>query len=145
MQEKIIVTKMLCMLTNAIRKCYFKSPIKQEVENVSGTHGWIIAYLSDHTEENIYQRDLEREFGIGRSTTSKMLAKMEDAGLVRRERVFMDDRLKKIVLTDKSKELAFKIRMDNLKTEQKILDGFSEDEVERLEGYLQRMLQNLAT
>lgn len=145
MQEQIIVTKMLCMLTNAIRKCYCKSPIKQEVENVSGTHGWIIAYLSDHTEENIYQRDLEREFGIGRSTTSKMLAKMEDAGLVRRERVFMDDRLKKIVLTDKSKELAFKIRMDNLKTEQKILDGFSEDEVERLEGYLQRMLQNLAT
>lgn len=138
------ITKKMCVLTNAIRKYCSKSPTRHEVEDMTGTNGWVIAYLYENSDREVYQRDLEHEFGISRSTTSKMLARMEEGGLVRRVRVFVDDRLKKIVLTDKSKMIAEKIREDNLKTEQKLMQGFSAEEIRTFENYLQRMLINIS-
>ncbi len=144
MSQQVGITKKMCMLSNAIRKHLSRSPIRQEVEEVTGANGWIIAYLCDNEEREVYQRDLEREFGINRSTTSKMLARMEASGLVRRVRVFADDRLKRIVLTEKSKQLAEKIRADNLLTEQKLLQGFTAEEIRQFEDYMQRMLKNIS-
>ena len=137
------LTKRMCILSNAIRKYVSRSPVRQEIANITGTHGWIIGYLADHEDTDIYQRDLEREFGISRSTTSKMLALMESKGLVMREKVLSDDRLKKIVLTDKARLVAEKISLDNANTESKLTEGFSQEELAVFESYLERMLHNI--
>ena len=142
MKKEII--KELRMLNNAIHRyidCY--SPVKKEIDEVTCTNGWIIAYLSDHQDEDIYQRDLEKEFGIGRSTISKVIALMEKKGLVAREKVACDDRLKKIVLTEKSQEFAEKIRNDNMEIEGKLIDGFSDEELETLVSYVERLKKNI--
>lgn len=139
------VTREMCQLGNAIRKYVAHSSVLEEVRNVTGAHGWMLGYLADHADDDIYQRDLEKEFGLSRSTTSKMLALMEAKGLVQREKVLSDDRLKKITLTEKSKQLAAKLRAEHQATEAKLLHGFSQEETQLLADFLQRMFVNLQT
>ena len=43
------------------------------VENVTPMHDWIMSYLYWHKEEPVYQRDIEREFSITRSTVTNIL------------------------------------------------------------------------
>ena len=38
------------------------------VEQTTPMHGWIIEYLYRHRDEPVFQRDIEREFSITRST-----------------------------------------------------------------------------
>ena len=61
----------LHMLEKSIRKCIEHSPVVQELDSLAGMHCWIIGYLADHENEEIYQRDLEKEFGSCRSAISK--------------------------------------------------------------------------
>lgn len=137
------ILQIMRRLNRSIKRHFESSPVKQELENLTGTHGWVIVFLSEHENEDIYQKDLEKQFGISRSTTSKMLAQMEKKGLVGRERVACDDRLKKIVLTERSRELAFKARQDSVNAEKKLTKGFSDAELKTLKNYIDRMIENM--
>lgn len=46
--------------------------------------GWIIGYLYDHKEEEIFQRDIEAEFYIARSTVTCLVKQMEQKGVYRK-------------------------------------------------------------
>ncbi len=133
----------LRMLDRSIHKQYEQSPSAKALDSLTGLHCWIIGYLADHEAEDIYQRDLEKEFGTCRSAISRMLAAMEKNGLVERERVAADDRLKKIVLTPLAKQFTEQIRADSRILEQTLTHGFTETELQTLHGFLQRMQANL--
>ena len=70
------------------------------VENVTPMHDWIMSYLYWHKEEPVYQRDIEREFSITRSTVTNILQLMERKGYIQRQSVPQDARLKQLVLTE---------------------------------------------
>ena len=70
------------------------------VENVTPMHDWIMSYLYWHKEEPVYQRDIEREFSITRSTVTNILQLMERKGYIERQSVPRDARLKRLVLTE---------------------------------------------
>lgn len=72
---------------------------------LTGTHGWAIGWLYDHRHEDVFQRDFEKACGVRRSTATSILQRMEQNGLVVREGVPTDARLKKITLTEKSLQL----------------------------------------
>ena len=71
------------------------------VEQTTPMHGWIIEYLYRHRDEPVFQRDIEREFSITRSTVTNILQLMERKGYIRRLSVPQDARLKRLVLTEK--------------------------------------------
>lgn len=71
-------------------------------------HYWIIGFLYDRQDQDVFQRDIESSFKISRSTTSSMLSLMEKKGLVNRTGVPGDARLKKITLTLRARELHVK-------------------------------------
>ena len=54
--------------------------------------GWIIGYLYDHKEEEIFQRDIEAEFYIARSTVTCLVKQMEQKGYIARVAVERDCR-----------------------------------------------------
>lgn len=81
-------------------------------------HGRIIGYLWHNRDKDVYQRDIEKEFGIRRSTATRLLQLMESNGLITREQVMSDARLKKIVLTQKAVEMEQEIH--------KVIDSFEE-------------------
>lgn len=71
------------------------------IDEVTLTHGWILQFLYANREKDIYQKDIEKYFLVGRSTVANSIKLMEKKGLVRREFVECDARLKKVLLTEK--------------------------------------------
>lgn len=57
------------------------------VEAVTPMHGWIMEYLYRHSETPVFQRDIEREFSITRSTVTNILQLMERKGYITRQSV----------------------------------------------------------
>ena len=87
--------------------------------------------------------ELESEFGITRSTASRVLRLMEQKGLVERQSVPQDARLKKLVLTERSRRLVQEMCQTGMSIDTRLLRGFSPDEVQTLYGFLDRMFRNL--
>ena len=77
---------------------------ENEVEDVTPMHEWILSYLFWHRDEPVYQRDIEREFSITRSTVTNILQLMERKGYITRRSVEQDARLKQLVLTEKGRQ-----------------------------------------
>jgi len=77
---------------------------ENEVEDVTPMHEWILSYLFWHRDEPVYQRDIEREFSITRSTVTNILQLMERKGYITRQSVEQDARLKQLVLTEKGRQ-----------------------------------------
>ena len=73
---------------------------KKAYPNMLGAaNGYIISYLCENKDKNIFQRDIEREFDLSRSTVSTILKQLESEGLIERKSVIIDARLKKVVPT----------------------------------------------
>ena len=70
------------------------------VEQTTPMHGWIIEYLYRHRDEPVFQRDIERDFSITRSTVTNILQLMEKKGYLCRRSVPPDARLKQLVITE---------------------------------------------
>ena len=91
----------------------------------------------------VYQKDIEREFKIGRSTATELLQNLEQNGYLKREVSTMDGRLKRIVLLEKAIELQKEVIKTLNFVETKVLDGFSSEERYLLFEYIERMKKNL--
>ena len=136
----------LRMLNNAVRRYIDRyAEGKKALDCLSCSNGWIIGYVCEMREcgTDVYQRDFENNFGITRSTASKVLGLMEKKGFIERVGVSHDARLKKIVPTERSLEIGRIIKEDNEKMELQLKKGFSPQELEQLCGYLERIQNNL--
>jgi DNA-binding MarR family transcriptional regulator len=142
MREKSVGIQ-LRRLNNQIRRYMDCSASKKKVDSVTGTNGWIICYLANHRDTEIFQKDLEKRFGITRSTASKVLSLMERKGLIARQSVPYDARLKKIALTQKAIDINEMARRDAIQLEVRLTNGFTKAELNALADYLERMQNNL--
>lgn len=140
-KEKVLVE--LRALNNLIRRYLFFSSSMEEIKSITGNNGWIIAYLGQNEDKDIFQKDIEERFTITRSTASRVLSLMEQKDLIKREAVKGDARLKKISLTEKSKKISKVMEEDSYNLERKLLEGFSEKEVDELLWYFVRMRENI--
>ena len=134
----------LRVLTNSIRRYFEFSSNRLEIQNATGNNKLIVHYLAENEEKDIYQKDIETHFNIARSTASKVLMLMEQKGLIERQRVAHDARLKKIVLTAQAKKIKQLMREDAAKMEQTLTKGFSARELKALHSYLRRMRSNIS-
>lgn len=130
-------------LNNLIRREAEKSQTRQYVTSITGTNGWIIGYLYDHRDRDNFQRDLEAKFSMRRSTATKILQLMEKKGLIRREPVDYDARLKKLVLTDRALEIHSMVIRDVDIFEQKLSRGLTEQELDAFFCVIDKIKKNL--
>ncbi|MBQ8921374.1 MAG: hypothetical protein IJ060_04340 [Oscillospiraceae bacterium] len=130
-------------LNSAIKHRVERMQFQHELDRKGAAYGWIMGYLSDHEGEDIYQRDLEKVIHICRSGISKLVASLEKDQLIERSRVACDDRVKKIVLTERGRAVTEQIRAEQGRLEAALTQGFSESELQVLHGFLRRMQQNL--
>lgn len=138
-----MISAELRALTHRIRRFIDNSPNKKAVDSVTGTHGWIIAYLSYNKGKDVFQKDIEKEFDVTRSTASKVIDLMEQKGLVERQKVSYDARLKKLSLTHKSEKLSALFEEDQENLEKTLTRGFTSEEKQLLNEYIRRMKENL--
>ena len=127
-------------LNNLIKRDVERSNVFQES---TGLHGWAIRWLNENRDRDIYQRDFEESFSIRRSTASNILALMEKNGLITRENVQQDKRLKKIVLTQKAVRLHEKIEQDINLREEMLMKGISKEDLEVFFRVAEKVKRNL--
>ena len=92
----------------------------------------------------IYQKDIEEEFQIRKSTVTGILQLMEKNGFIYRESVEKDARLKRIVPTKKAEALRPSILYHINESEAQMTQGISKKDVAVCKQVLLQMLQNLS-
>lgn len=92
----------------------------------------ICSYLYCNSDKPIYQKDLEKVFSLRRSSASAQLKKMEEKGLITREGIPEDKRLKEIKLTPLAEKEVEKTIEEIKNIEAVISGGITEDEAEAL-------------
>lgn len=142
--EPVIGTQ-LRTVHHLIRRYVENHSHKKEIDRITGTNGWIIFYLAEHRDRDVFQRDLEKEMHVTRSTASKILQRMEEKDLIRRESVPQDARLKKLTLTPRSLAILDLVTEDQDEMEKQLTKGFSEKELALLSDFLRRMRDNMST
>lgn len=115
------------------------------LDEISGIQGPMLGYLSRHSgEKDIFQRDIEKEFNIRRSTATVMLQHLEQKGYIVREPVKQDARLKRIVLTDKAVKADQAIRTQVSAFNEGLEAGITPEEKEAFFKVLDKIMQNLS-
>lgn len=130
-------------LSNLIKRQFDQSSNKKEIDNLTGTNGWVIGYLANNQHRDVFQKDLELEFSIRRSTASKILQLMEKKGFIKRESVEYDARLKKLVLTEKALEVHAIAQQGINQLEEKISKGLTNEEIETFFKIAEKIKKNL--
>lgn len=114
-----------------------------ELEESTGIHGWALKYFYEHQAHDTFQKDFEAHFSIRRSTATNMLKLMETNGLILREPVPYDARLKKILLTPKAIALHKRIEQHIASTENEIRKGISDEELAVFFSVMDKIKKNL--
>lgn len=116
---------------------------RRELDSLTGTNGWIIGYLAHNADRDVFQKDIEEEFSVRRSTVSRVVTLMEQKELLRREAVMSDGRLKRLVLTDKAMEIHNSIEASLEETERQLVSGIPEEDMRVFLRVAHRMEKNL--
>lgn len=127
-------------LSNKLRR---KLDMLSSRKEFSGSQGRTLHFLLAQTED-VFQKDIEEEYSIRPSTATELLKQMEANGLIRREPVSYDNRLKKIVLTDKALMYKQQVVEDLTSLEKTLTKGISEEDMEVFFEVIEKMMDNLS-
>lgn len=131
-------------LENNIEKIHYALYNRKEYQDCSMMNLWVVDYLYNNQQDDIYQKDIENEFFINRATASKMLKLMEEKKLIKRVSCKNDARLKKVVLQEKGIELrkvAVEIRQE---VEEKLTQNLTEDEIRMFKLLCIKIIEGLS-
>ena len=93
---------------------------------LTGGQSRIMHYILVKCDEGpVFQRDVEKAFGMSRSTATGILQLMEKNGLIVRESVASDARLKSLIPTERAAHLDAQIGESLRRTEQRLTRGLS--------------------
>lgn len=111
---------------------------------LKGMQGPMIGYIYEQSKNrDVFQKDIEKEFNIRRSTATVMLQNLEQKELIVRQAVNHDARLKKIVLTDKAVQCHFYIREQLDAFNRELEEGITMEEKEEFFRILAKIERNL--
>lgn len=133
--------KMINQIANRLRR---RSMAVQESIGVSESQGKILNYiLVESLKRSVYQKDIEKEFGLRPPTASEALKILEKKKLICRVPDKTDGRLKKLVFTREAEKIQDALKKEIEETEETLLAGVSEDELAFFMKITGRMLANL--
>lgn len=142
-----LIKRSVCMEIKGINNL-----VHQELNNAKGRpprpgtmmQKLFLGYLDAHRDRDVYQKDLEATFHIRRSTASGILQIMVRDGLLVREPVEGDARLKRLVLTPIAQEQLSQMQQDLLRVENKATAALTKQELETLFTLLDKVRGSLA-
>lgn len=132
------------VLNNTIRNSINSMKLNKAIESNPHTtrlHAWVIGFVF-HSKNPVYQKDIETEFQIKRSTASTLLASMEKNGLITRRSVDHDARLKQVILTDKARKMHETFLVMAKKVEENLARGLSDEELRNFFSTLDKISDN---
>lgn len=102
----------------------------------------IMEYLAE-TEKKVYQKDIEKEIGLRKSTVSGVLDTMQRNGIIGRFEDEKDFRSKQIKLTEKGRKIYQGLIKEILKMERLIAKDISKQDIEIFFKVANQIKENL--
>lgn len=128
---------------------YINNLLKRNIEvqtkddDVTRVQGWIIGFIYHHQDLDVFQKDIEKELNMRRSTASEVIKTMENKDYIKRESVDYDQRLKKLVLTQKAIDHQQKFMKFAEQFDEKVVSGLSNEELAKFYEILDKIKSNL--
>ncbi|MEG0494421.1 MAG: MarR family winged helix-turn-helix transcriptional regulator [Clostridia bacterium] len=133
--------RMIGMISNQIKR-QFDDTVSHGT--ITGVQGRFLHFILSHSPtQDVFQKDLEEEFNLRRSTATCILQLMEKNGLLYRESVDYDARLKKIVVTDKGTQMKGQVMESIRALEAKIKRGIAPADLDVFFRVMEQMSKNL--
>ncbi len=111
--------------------------------DITYTQATVIGFLNLNQSKDICQKDIEHGLGLTHPTVSSILNRLEDKKLIATEPFENDRRYKKIVLTNKSSDMALAIKEKIKKITEQLFTGFTEEDEEVLSIIIKRLIGNI--
>ena len=111
---------------------------------LTGIQSRILSYLGSVPEREIFQKDIEKQFGIRRSSVTSVISNLEQNGFLTRQAVPGDARLKKLVLTENGIAVNQKISQSISDFEFSLSNCFTSDEKQELLRMLKTIINELS-
>lgn len=141
MSEMRHVGRKINILSHKIKRRIGKVALEY---GISGMQAKILGYIyNNSSNRDIFQKTIEEEFDIRRSSVTSVLTLMEKNELIKRVSVSEDARLKKIILTDKGIEVNKLVYKEITKIEEIISNTLSEDELNTFICNLDKLNKNI--
>lgn len=109
---------------------------------LSGVQTRTLHYL-EQAEKNdtpVFQRDIEKHFGIRRASVTSVISNLEQGGYVQRTTVSGDARLKQIILTDSGREVNCRMAQNIESLEAKLSNLFTIEQRDALLDMLHKII-----
>lgn len=116
----------------------------EERFGLTPTQNWVLdhIYTCNAEEKDVFQRDIEAHFNIQRSTATGILQLMEKNGLLLREASDADARMKRIVLTERGRDVCEMSRSAKDTMEKELLTGISAEDLRIFLNVSERIGEN---
>lgn len=137
----IIIRNTSCLF----RKNIEASKVLKENSELTGGKGSIIFFIDEMNKRGnkVYQKMIESNFKVNRSTASIIIKELEDNSYVIKTEDKEDKRLKELTLTEKAYQFLNSFSTMLIELNEKATSDFKDEEKNLLENLLNRMIENL--
>ena len=133
----------ISQVSHQLKRRIFSGDLQDDLTNMQ-KH--ILHYILFETmHRDLFQKDVEKEYNIRRSTATETLQLLERKGYIYRERVESDARLKRIVPTDKAARVRRHLLDTIRRMEEQIKEGISENDMAVFLRVLKQISENLSS
>ncbi len=112
-------------------------------ENLSGSQGRVLHFLLAQTGD-VFQKDIEEEYSLRPPTATELLKKMERDGLIHREAMPNDARMKRIIVSEKALQYRDVVVADITHLEDELTRGISSADMDTFFSVIEKMLDNIS-
>lgn len=135
------IGKEIIVLSNRIKR---RMRASSEALGLTDTQGRVLQYIWEESEKReVFQKDIEDSFGIRRSSVTEIIQLLERDGLIVRECVPRDARLKKLVLTERAIQIQKVMNGKICELEAEMQKDISQEEKEMLLKLLCKIQKNV--
>lgn len=107
----------------------------------------VLMYICNGDREkggSVFQKDIEKNLVLSNPAVSGIISRLEAKGLVVRKVSAMDSRHKEISTTEAFEQLKAQLLQKNIRHEERLTEGLSEEEKKILQGCLEKMISNMS-
>ncbi len=110
---------------------------------ITRSQWWVLSQLSRHTRSGMLQTELARDLDVGKVTVGGLIDRLEASGHVVRQPDATDRRAKRVLITDRGREVLKQMVAVGQELNRIILAGLNLEEIETTEKTLAAMKDNI--
>lgn len=110
---------------------------------ITYTQATVIGFLKKNEEKEICQKDVEHSLGLTHPTVSSILIRLEEKDFIQTTPFSSDRRYKRILLTDKSNQMAAVIQEKINAISETAFSGLDEEKQDELSNMIQQIVRNI--